>query len=250
MLFACLALVCALVALKDVAAFWGLAHQIRYGGELAPRMESREATQDDFDLFVANSNPVDRFLYAARNRRLARVLSRGFRSWVTVSAGCVAALLGAGATSRFLVLAVGIATAINAMLHLITAVVRRLIFGQHDSHARDIQIATLTPTWAVSREPLANLSLYFLVLAYFAIVGFAALYQGIDYMDSHAFAHDHLAISGVTWIYLSITTIATVGFGDVHPMSLGAQVAVIGEIATGPLLLSWLISVFLTPRPD
>jgi Ion channel len=136
-------------------------------------------------------------------------------------------LAAAGSSPALLVLALGIATALNAVLHMVTAVVRRLILGHHDSHAPDVQVATLTREWAVARDSLGNLSFYFLLLVYLVIVGFAGLYSAINAFDAHAFDHGHLALSFVTWLYLSITTLATVGFGDVHPVSVGAQVAVI-----------------------
>jgi hypothetical protein len=238
-----------LLAAKDLACVWGLTNQMRGDGAIARRLESGDATQADFDDYVAESNPIDGTLYRMNDGSIKNVLTKVFRSWFTVSVGSATVFALAGATPSSLVLCLGIATGLNAVLHLVTAVVRRLILGHHDSRASDVQVATLTRNWAVARDPLGNLSLYFLLLVYLAIVGFAGLYRSIDAFDAHAFAYGHLALSAVTWIYLSITTIATVGFGDIHPLSVGAQIAVICQIATGPLLLSWLIAVFATqPR--
>jgi len=246
---AILLLVLLLLAAKNLACVWGLINQMRVGGAITQRLESGDATQVDFDDYIAESNPIDRALYRMNDGAAKAVLTKLFRSWFTVSVGSATVFALAGAAPSWLVLSLGVATALNAVLHLVTAVVRRLILGHHDSHASDVQVATLTGSWAVARDPLGNLSFYFLLLVYLAIVGFAGLYRAIDAFDAHSFAYGHLALSAVTWIYLSITTIATVGFGDIHPQSTGAQIAVICQIATGPLLLSWLIAVFATPPP-
>lgn len=87
----------------------------------------------------------------------------------------------------------------------------------------------------------ANLSLYFLLLVYLAIVGFAGLCSAVNDAGPHAFSRDDLSVTPVTWIYFSMATISTLGFGDVHPTSTAAQIAVGCQIATGPLLLSWLL---------
>jgi hypothetical protein len=238
-----------LLVTKNLACTWGLINQMRDGGAIVQRLESGAANQADFDDYVSESNPIDRTLFRMRDGIARNALTKVFRSWFTVSVGTVTIFALADARPSWLVLGLGIATALNAVLHLVTAVVRRLILGHYDSRASDVQVATLTRNWAVARDPLGNLSFYFLVLVYLAIVGFAGLYCSLDAFDARAFDHGHLTLSAVTWIYLSVTTIATVGFGDVHPLSIGAQIAVICQITTGPLLLSWLIAVFATQPP-
>lgn len=123
-----------------------------------------------------------------------------------------------------------------------------MIVGHYDARAPDLQIALVRPLtdWAVVDRAFANLSLYFLLLEYLAIVGFGGLYSAVNGAGPHAFSHDDLIVTPVTWRYFSMATISTLGFGDVHPTSTAAQIAVGCQIATGPLLLSWLLSVFAT----
>jgi hypothetical protein len=101
--------------------------------------------------------------------------------------------------------------------------------------------------WAVFVEEGSNLPLYFLGLAYLAVAGFVALYSGLDAVLGGAYSPHRLAYAPFSSVYLSVTTVSTVGFGDVHAARTLTEVASTWQIATGPLLLSWLLAVFLTP---
>ncbi len=46
--------------------------------------------------------------------------------------------------------------------------------------------------------------------------------------------------------YFSVVTLTTLGYGDVLPASLGAQVVVLAEVLTGYLMLGGLLSIFAT----
>jgi len=44
-------------------------------------------------------------------------------------------------------------------------------------------------------------------------------------------------------LYFSVVTFTTLGFGDVVPMSIGAQIATISEVIIGYLMLGGLLSI-------
>ncbi len=150
-----------LVAAKDTACVWGLVNQMRGGGAMVSRLDNDEATQAEFDAYVTESNPLDRGLDRLKQGAAKTTLAKVFRSWFTVSAGTLIVLAVAGKAPARIILALGIITALNAVLHIVTAVVRRLILGHHDSRATDVQVATLARQWAVARDPRGNLSFYF-----------------------------------------------------------------------------------------
>ena len=148
----------------------------------------------------------------------------------------------------WLILAVGCASALYTALHLVIAVLRRLAFGRQDSRTPDVSVPRVhfLSHWAVYSDQGSNVAVYFLVLVYLAVVGFATLYSSISSVHPTAFSSS-VETFGLTWLYFSLTTIATIGFGDVHARSVGAQLAVMAQVATGPLLLSWLVAVLLSP---
>jgi len=81
------------------------------------------------------------------------------------------------------------------------------------------------------------------ILIAVAVVGFAGLYIGINAASHSAFIGSE-GRSAIDWLYFSVTTMATIGDSEIRPTSTWAQVAVIAQLSTGPLLLSWLIAVF------
>ena len=80
----------------------------------------------------------------------------------------------------------------------------------------------------------------------YMVLGFALSYLVISHYDPRAFNLSDLdAISG---IYFSGATIATVGFGDIYPVSTLARLIVIVEIAAGlayPVLFFSLVATFI-----
>ena len=47
-------------------------------------------------------------------------------------------------------------------------------------------------------------------------------------------------------MYFSVVTLTTLGFGDVLPASVSAQVVVIAEVIIGYMMLGGLLSIFAT----
>jgi len=174
------------------------------------------------------------------------VLVRIFPGWVVVSIGAFALFFFDSVSKPLagLMLALGIATGICAMFHLTFALLGRLIFGSKNYRLLDVQVPRidLFEDWAIM-EPGNNLMVYFLVLVYMAVVGFAGLYIGINAASHSAFIGSE-GRSAIDWLYFSVTTMATIGDSEIRPTSTWAQVAVIAQLSTGPLLLSWLIAVF------
>lgn len=85
-----------------------------------------------------------------------------------------------------------------------------------------------------------------MALVYILVVGYAGIYASIVNADPDAFRYPPGVPSWVVWPYFSVVTAATVGYGDVHPVSTVAFVATALGISTGPLLLAWPIAVFMS----
>lgn len=69
------------------------------------------------------------------------------------------------------------------------------------------------------------------------VLGFAAVFRAVpDGYFNHPFTHWWEAV------YFSIVTIATVGYGDFLPVKALAEAIIIGQIASGLLLLAGIVS--------
>jgi hypothetical protein len=252
MMLVCLIGALALVGLKTAACLWGFANQVWTGGELAASLRAGNANDEAVNAWACRANPVDRAIARIQPCNVRKTVAACFRSWITVSVGVVAVFVASATaspdTSVEVVLALTVAA--EAVIHVATALMRRLVIGHHDSRAADVQILSGGPfkNWEIAQDYFANLTIYFLVLVYLVVVSFAALYAALAANQSAAFAHAGVAVSSLTWLYFSITTSATLGTGDVHPRSTLAQLAVTSQIVCGPVLLSWLITAFAT-RP-
>jgi hypothetical protein len=192
-------------------------------------------------------NPVDWLLDRAipDESRLGTVFLALYTTPAVVTLSSVLQFAVAPESPDGIRVALGVAIALCVMLALVMAVLRRLILGSRDWETSDVQLPRFASGWAVSLEPSANNSIYFLVLVYLSTLGFAALYFSLALSDPTAFANfGHASV--ITALYLSITTLATVGYGDIHATSNLARIAIILQVSTGPLILSWLLSVFLT----
>jgi hypothetical protein len=252
MVNAALAFALVLTATKAVAICLAWYRTMRDGRALLEAIRRPDWSVDEIRSEMERLSPLDGFIARIKAPALRACLKVGFRAYVVVSAA-TAILLAAGTSSvasAWLIVATGVSTATCTLLLLVTAMLRRVVYGNEDWRTLDVALPALpfASSWAVYRDHGSNVPVYFLVLVYLAVVGFAGLYSSIDAVDEHAFAVPS-GPTAVTWLYFSITTVSTIGFGDVHPRSVGAEVAAISQIAVGPLLLSWLIAVLLTPRP-
>lgn len=145
------------------------------------------------------------------------------------------------------VFASGLAAAIAALVLAITAVLRRFVLGSFDTVHWDLRLPAFTKDWAIQVEPGSNRSVFFMLVTAVLVLGFASLFCGLNMMSPGTF---HLAWrsehSSVAWLYFSLVTLATVGLGDIVPATIGGQIAVGSEIICGPILLGWLIAMYLS----
>ncbi len=92
--------------------------------------------------------------------------------------------------------------------------------------------------WKVTSDcgrSLARWAVLTLVMA----VSFALAYTQVE-IDYGAYE------TALSPLYFSVVTLTTLGYGDVLPASLGAQVVVLLEVVTGYIMLGGLLSIFAT----
>lgn len=243
-----LGLAAALVIVKDLAIVWAAGAKFAVGGRLAERLRNGDGAE--LEHFPALVNPFDRLLMrvAGGSSVWARLVRLSFTAPAVVVSGAVVAFACSHEDQPVLTLTLGIGLATCSALVVLTAVIRRMLFGADDWKTSDVQVPAggLFGGWAMAREKGANKSVYFLVIVYLSVLGFAALYLAIGVTEPSAFVGAGDGASRITWLYFSLTTLATVGYGDIHPESTGAMIAVSSQIAAGALLLSWLLAAFLS----
>jgi hypothetical protein len=131
------------------------------------------------------------------DRRLLRVV---FVGPTVVTVGSAAVLIGSAVGAMpSLVLASGIAVAMSAVLFLITALARRLVLGVWDGYTSDVQLPGWCSGWGAAREG-SNLAVYFLILAYIASLGYAALDAALAMCVANSFDAD-IHVTTITWVY-------------------------------------------------
>ncbi len=249
-----------LVGVKDFAYAWTLIVFLLKGGQFVT--ELREGRGKDLRQDMpARLNPVDGLLKRLTERQGAQTrVGRWIRSaYLAPTVITVATILEFGCGSGrhpALSLVLGVATALCALFVVLTALLRRLILGPYDWQTSDVQIPKGTrrspgeskqgclSDWAIFSVPGANNTIYFLVMLYLSTIGFAALYFGLSSVDRHAFSQATNGSPLIAWLYFSVTIVATIGSG-ISAVSDAAKIAVLCQITTGPLLLSWLLAVFL-----
>jgi hypothetical protein len=248
-------LACLVVVAKIGAISWHLWWLFRSGGDLAQYARSRLAEGGlevlDFDQRYDASRPIERFVDQNFPRGLAKVVRTVFLAHAVVILGVLAVFAGAAAGSPVLLVGfVGLSTALCALAMLAGAVLRRLVLGDVDACTLDVQVPRQAPwrRWAVTQDPGANLPILFAVMTGVTVLAFGALYRSIDYADPDSFSSPDSALSGFRFIYFSAVTLSTIGYGDVHPVETLGQIAVTVQIVAGPVLLSWLLAVFLGSR--
>ena len=79
-------------------------------------------------------------------------------------------------------------------------------------------------------------------------LGFSALYHAIFVINPHSFATLGGSFGVIPCVYFSIVTSATVGYGDIRPVSSGAQLAVKAQIVATASGLAFFVSYLLADR--
>jgi hypothetical protein len=91
-------------------------------------------------------------------------------------------------------------------------------------------------------QPSVPRAVFFCVLSYFwSVYGFAIAYTYISRSDPKSFNVGELGLFDAT--YFSFTTAATVGYGDIVPISMVARMLVMLEIALGLMYVVFFFSV-------
>lgn len=206
----------------------------------------------------AAGNPIDRALNAVRPAPVRKGILLLFNAPIAVTIGTVV-VFTAPKEPPTVTIALGIATAGVAMLALVTAVLRTLALGVAADDTSEIDLSGVPPfrNWAGVRNRgskearTVNVFVYFFVLLYMSALGFGALYCSVHLASSgSAFSAESVAVGRLSWLYFSITTLATVGFGDVHARSAGVQVAVACQIVSGPLIVGWFLAALPNRDPE
>jgi hypothetical protein len=147
----------------------------------------------------------------------------------------------------------GVATASFLM-----APIAHICMGSYDVHNAGLQpYARRYRKWA-AREVEADrnsILLYFLAIFFVVSSTYALCYNILYTLQSEKFHASFMAFNMtnpdpnfLTWLYYSATTAATVGYGDIYPVNHWAQLVVIAQILSGPVLITWLLATVLTEQ--
>lgn len=243
LLDAIVGLIAAFLALKSYAVLWSFYCVFVSGNDLA-RLLREHAPDPALKAELRELRPIGTWLYDLP-KPLGPALATLFRGPIAISLGAVASTVAmtVDEAAPGLLLALGVTTSVCAFLHLLSALIWRLAFGREAYRLYDVKIPPFRQIkeWAVIHEPGQNLIPYFLALVYISVLGFMTLNIGVVAVDPAAYS-----VSGdrsaFTWLYFSITTMATLGDPEAAARGVGAQIAVVAQLATGPLLLSWLVA--------
>lgn len=238
-----------IVIVKDYLVVFYVVWLVRHGGTLVDLIQSEGENSKAALDFYRSARPLEERVLRGSNTAAKRCMFL-FQSWSVVSIGSFVVLASTeiGTNWPVLPIVVAIGLTVCTCLQVGSAMLRRLVLGRHDAWqadaiAPDFQFSR---RWSVSRETGPNLSLFLLALIVMVVLSFAALFATMP-GDFSGGAQGH---SVLDWVYFSVQTMATVGYGDILPLSDWAKVGVLVEISTGPLLLAWLLSVFLTTHPS
>lgn len=242
-----------LLGVKVLAQTWGVWHLLAWGPRVraaltgsAPAAVAARLKIRDFTGF-GEPLPVESFIARipwAPIRALALALFNALLL-LALTALTVTLATSWGRPPAALALVAGALSAVVVVLLVITALLNRLVMGTTLGTNPTIQIPKRFSGWAAAQETGGNLPVYFLTLVFSGAVGFTPLYAAL-WFQNHAAFKTAGTPEAFTWLYFSIGTIATVGFGDVTPVSLAAQVSVLTQVVCGPLLLAWLLSSLVT----
>jgi mRNA-degrading endonuclease RelE of RelBE toxin-antitoxin system len=231
----------ALALTKFTALCWTIPNLLVKGPRVVEDLRRRNVL--DTANFSAEFNPIDRALdrWAAAPRWRQAALPAFTLPVVTTACAVGALSLPA---SDVLTVTLGVLTAGCVLAILLIAVLRRMVLGDDEWRTSDLNPRRfgIPSEWALANDRRAKRSVYLLALIYLQIIGFGALYAVIHRVDPSAFSLGGNEETPLTWVYLSVATVATVGFGDVHARSTAAEAAVVAQIGTGPLILTWLLA--------
>lgn len=251
---------------KALSVAYNLVLLMKHGATLRRVLEQSAPTTVDlrasFGPHGPKFQPVERFLQAHAGRfghsLLLLYSGPGAITWCAVwcllSAGLAEPTISRGQAGQVshvvspqLLLAAGAATAAATLGLLLTSLFRRLILGRYEAYTSDVQIPKGLRLPGAA-DVGGNLAVYFIMLAYLVVIGYASLDAAVATADPHAFAVAGVARTGFEWLYFSAITTSTVGYGDIHAQSTAAQILTLVQVASGPLFLTWMIAVIVGDR--
>ncbi len=190
--------------------------------------------------------------------RLRRLILRGLFRWPYLM--CLQVIAVITISSRFLILTGSILLVLGIWIEIMQRFVFRLRLGPADSYFRRAAILRLhsysLTTGKYNRprslEALEDFFKLFTRLGAVIIVSYAGVYCGLISLMSPTTVF-HGVSSGwgedLKLLYFSVVTIATVGYGDIYPVTALARFAVASQILAGFSLFVLLLTAF-TFVPD
>jgi len=168
--------------------------------------------------------------------------------------GLAAVMLGSNAALPLVteILAVLLSAASAAVLG--GALLGHLALGPLDALSRDLDNKGPLRRVVVENPTAYRYFSYFVRLLVAAVLGGVASSLAMAVVQPGSFSGTatcivhHCSVDPVPWLYFSVVTIATVGYGDIAPHSDFARLLTLSHIAAGPVLLSWVIAVFTGAR--
>lgn len=135
---------------------------------------------------------------------------------------------------------------IGIFTSVLSAIIQRLYYGWFDFYKREWRIDpvaryTLRAHQIGSVQALRVQVAYLIGILYVTIAGFGAIYYVLFKLCPKLF---HVSSQGyplLQMVYFSAVTLATVGYGDIHPQEWLSEALVLLQITTGPLFLTLLI---------
>jgi voltage-gated potassium channel len=89
-----------------------------------------------------------------------------------------------------------------------------------------------------------NEDAYVLINIIFTVFSIIFIFSGLFYFTEHN-SNPELVSSFFDAVYFSVSTMSTVGFGDITPITMQGRIVTITMIISGIILIPWQISVFL-----
>jgi hypothetical protein len=160
------------------------------------------------------------------NLRISSVGARGFRIALLVVVPCLIAAAVASVVG-----AVGMAAAVSVLVSLVFVVASPVVI-----------------VWRLAQHPSVSVRTVMGALCVYLFIGlfFALVYTGNELFDSAPFFAQTSDSSAVDFIYFSLSTMTTVGFGDLSAASdLGRMTAAI-EAILGQVYLVTVVAVLVS----
>ncbi len=165
-----------------------------------------------------------------------------FKTPVLVTIVALGSVAAAAFSPRFVSYLVTLSLTALSFLMLLTALLNRLVLGPLDRFNPDLGLGRLA-SGRVFYPDASPLGRYVLALLGTSTLGYTAVYVNLSHA-SNAFADEGHAIAPVRWLYFTVTTSSTVGFGDIHPTNDLGRAFVLVQLASVSVFLAWAVASF------